>query len=119
MPEKIINSELYIFLTKIIFPAFLAVGVKIAIEMKKNKSKISLFNVTLSMLIGVGSAYISSSFIMKNFSSENIPIVIALIAITSEKIGEFLIYKLNVDLFLTAIVEGFFDYVSNVFKIKK
>jgi hypothetical protein len=119
MPEKIIDSELYVFLTKIIFPAFLAVGVKIAIEMKKNKNKVSLFNIGLSMLIGVGSAYISSDLVMKNFDSENIPVIIALIAITSEKIGEFLIYKLNVDLFLTAIFEGFFEYLSNIFKIKK
>lgn len=119
MPERIVNSELYIFLTKIIFPAFLAVGVKLAIEMKKNKSKISFFNIFLSMLIGVGGAYFSSGVVLKNFSPENVPIVIALIAITSEKIGEFIIYKLNVDLFLTALVEGLFDYISNIFKIKK
>lgn len=119
MPERIINNELYVFLTKIIFPAFLAVGVKIAIEMKKNKTKISFFNIFLSMVIGVGGAYFSSSAVLKNCSPENVPIIIALIAITSEKIGEFLIYKLNVDLFLTAIFEGLFEYLSNIFKIKK
>jgi len=119
MPERIINNELYVFLTKIIFPAFLAIGVKIAIEMKKNKTKVSFLNIFLSMVIGVGGAYFSSSSVLKNCSPENVPIVIALIAITSEKIGEFMIYKLNVDLFLTAIFEGLFEYLSNIFKMKK
>jgi hypothetical protein len=119
MPDRIINNEFYIFLTKIIFPAFLAVGVKISIEMKKNKAKVSFLNILLSMIIGVGGAYLSSSLVLKNVSSENVPIAIALIAITSEKIGEFFIYKLNIDSFLTAIIEGFFEYISNIFKVKK
>jgi len=68
------------------------------------------------MLIGVGGAWISSGVVLKNFNPENVPIVIALIAITSEKIGEYVIYKLNVDMFLTAVVDGFFEYVSNIFK---
>jgi len=50
---------------------------------------------------------------------KTLQIVIALIAITSEKIGDFIIYKLNIDMFLTAIVDGFFEYLSNIFKIKK
>lgn len=116
MPDKFANSEVYIFITKIIFPAFLAVGVKLAIEMKKSKTKISLFNIALSMLIGVGGAYISSGLVQKQCDEEYIPVVIALIAITSEKIGEFLIFKLNIDLFLTAIVETFFD---TILKIRK
>jgi len=119
MPESIVNNEFYIFLTKIIFPAFLAVGIKIAIEMKKNKTRVSFFNIFLSMLIGVGSAWLSSDIVLNNCDVDNVPIVIALIAITSEKIGEFLIYKLNVDLFLTAVFDGFFEYLSNIFKIKK
>lgn len=116
MPEKFANNEIYIFITKIIFPAFLAVGVKLAIEMKKNKTKISFFNIALSMLIGVGGAYISSGLVQKNCDAEYIPVVIALIAITSEKIGEFLIYKMNIDLFLTAIIDTFFD---SIIKLRK
>ncbi len=119
MPERIVNNEFYIFLTKIIFPAFLAVGIKIAIEMKKNKSRVSFFNIFLSMLIGVGGAWLSSDIVLRNCEPQNVPIVIALIAITSEKIGDFIIYKLNVDMFLTAIVDGFFEYISNIFKARK
>lgn len=111
MPEKFTNNEFYIFLTKFIFPAFLAVGVKLAIEMRKNKTRISFFNITLSMLIGVSGAYFSSGLVQKNCDEEYIPIVIALIAITSEKIGEFIIYKMNIDVFLTAVIDTFFDSI--------
>ena len=112
MPDKILQNEFYIFLTKIKFPAILAVGVKIAIEMKKNNFKVSFFNICLSMLIGVGGAYSSSDFVIKNVSQDYISVVIALIAITSEKIGEFLIYKLNVDLFLTAFIDSFITILT-------
>lgn len=98
MPEKSTLQEL-------LFTAFLAVGVKIAIEMKRTKSKISVLNIVLSMIIGVGTAYLSSGLVIKYFSNEWLAIVIAVVAILSEKIGEFLIYKFNVDVFLSAIVD--------------
>lgn len=116
MPEKLINNELYIFLTKIIFPAFLAVGVKIAIEMRKTQSKITFFNVVTSMVIGVSGAYLSADLVVKNCDPENVPIYVALIAITSEKIGDFIIYKLNIDSFLIAVADTFFD---SILKIRK
>ena len=98
MPEKSTLQE-------ILFTAFLAVGVKIAIEMKRSKSKISIFNIVLSMIIGVGTAYLSSGLVLKYFRNEWLAIVIAIIAILSEKIGAFLIYKFNVDIFLSAIID--------------
>ena len=98
MPEKSTLQE-------ILFTAFLAVGVKIAIEMKRTKSKISILNILLSMIIGVGTAYLSSGLVLKYFSNEWLAIVIAVIAILSEKIGAFLIYKFNVDIFLSAIID--------------
>lgn len=98
MPEKSTLQE-------ILFTAFLAVGVKIAIEMKRTKSKISILNIVLSMIIGVGTAYLASDLIIKLFSNEWLAIVIAVVAILSEKIGEFLIYKFNVDVFLSAILD--------------
>lgn len=98
MPEKSTLQE-------ILFTAFLAVGVKIAIEMKRKKSKISILSIVLSMIIGVGTAYITSGLVINHFSNEWLTIVIAVVAILSEKIGEFLIYKFNVDVFLSAIVD--------------
>lgn len=119
MPEKIVQSEFYQFFIKILFPAFLAVGFKIAIEMKKTKMKVSILNIILSLIIGVGGAVITSGLVQAYFSKDvGVPIVIAVIAILSEKIGEFLIYKLNVDIFLTAVTESFFDFILNLRKRK-
>lgn len=114
MPEKYLQSELYIFFTKIIIPAFVAVGVKVAIEMKTNKVKTSIFNVILSVVIGVGSAYLSSGIIQKECSLEYVPVVVGLVAIMAEKIGQWIIYKLNLDNFLTALADMCFDFVLNL-----
>jgi hypothetical protein len=115
MPEKVLQSEFYQFFIKILFPAFLAVGLKIAIEMKKTKTKVSVFNIILSIIIGVGGAVIASGAVQAYFSKDvGVPVAIALVAILSEKIGEFLIYKLNIDIFLTALVESFFDFILNL-----
>ncbi len=114
MPERVLQSEAYQFFVKILFPAFLAVGLKIAIEMKKTKTKVTALNVFLSMTIGVSGAYICSDWVRSYFDDDSVSIVIALIAILSDKIGEFLIYKFNVDLFLTALIESFFDFILNL-----
>ncbi len=102
---KTLLEEYDIFIAKIIFPAFLAVGIKLAIEMKKNKTKTSWLNVILSLLIGVGGAYISSDIILDSVDSKWVSVIIAIVAIISDKIGEFLIFKFNVDGFLTAFVD--------------
>jgi len=72
----------------------------------------------LSMIIGVGGAYVSSGVVQRLIDTDYIPAVIAIIAIISEKIGEFLIYKLNIDTFLTAFIDGFFNWISNSFNRK-
>lgn len=118
MPEKIQNSEIYQFLIKVILPAVLAVTVKIAIEMKTDKGKVSALNIILSMLIGVGGAYLASPIIIKNCPPDYLPLSIALVAMSTEKIGAWVIYKLNFDVFLTALVNGFFEYISNLFNKK-
>jgi len=105
MPLKNLVEESNILLMKIILPAFIAVGIKIAIEMKRTSKKVSWLNVILSLLIGVGGAYVSSDIIIQSVDLKYISIIIALVAIISDKIGEFLIYKFNVDGFLTAFAD--------------
>jgi len=118
MPEKFINSEYTQFFVKIIIPAILGVGMKIAIEMKKDKTKISLANICLSMFVGVAGAYISSGLIQSEFEKDKQSMAIAFVAIISDKIAEYIIYRLNIDGFLTAFFNGFFDMISNTFKRK-
>lgn len=118
MPEKFLNNEYTQFFVKIIIPALLGVGMKIAIEMKKDKSKISFTNICLSMFVGVAGAYVSSGLIQSEFGDKYQSIVVAFVAIISDKIAEYVIYKLNIDSFLTAFFNGFFDMISNMFKRK-
>lgn len=118
MPDKFINNEYTQFLIKIIIPALLGVGMKIAIEMKKDKTKISFTNVCLSMFVGVSGAYLASDLIHSGFGEKYQAIAIAFIAIISDKIAEYVIYKLNIDSFLTAFFNNLFDLISNSFKRK-
>jgi len=119
MTTKILESELLQFILKIIFPAFIGVGMKIAIEMKKDSTKVSIFNVCLSMFVGVGGAYLSSGFVQGEIPLQYQSIAIAFVAIISDKIAEFVIYKFNVDIFLTAFFDGLFSWISNMFKTNK
>lgn len=118
MPDRIIYSDFVQFFCKVIIPAIIGVGMKIAIEMKKDRTKVSFTNVCLSMFVGVGGAYISSGLIQQEFSTQYQSIAIAFVAIISDKVAEYVIYKWNIDVFLTALFDGLFDFVSNLFKRK-
>lgn len=118
MPEKFINNEYAQFFIKIIIPAILGVGMKIAIEMKKNKAKISFINVCLSMFVGVAGAYISSGLIQSELDTKYQSIAIAFIAIISDKVAEYIIYRLNIDSMLTAFFNNCFDFIINLRKNK-
>lgn len=118
MVQRFTESDFFQFFVKFIIPAICGIGIKVAIEMKKDKTKVSFFNVCLSMFIGVAGAYIFSALVQKNFGGEYQPVVIAFIAIITDKIAEYIIYKWNVDIFLSALFDGLFDLISNTFKRK-
>lgn len=111
MSEKLINNDFVTFFTRVLLPAIIAVGMKIAIEVKILKTKVTLFNIFLSMFVGLGMAYLSSDLVMNNFEKEQVSLVFALIAITSEKIVAYLILKMNVDAFMSAILNMVFDTI--------
>lgn len=59
-----IPQEIKDFLIKIILPSVVAISIKLAMETRKGK--MSVFNAITSVIIGVGSAYLSSSWVMNN-----------------------------------------------------
>lgn len=118
MVQRFTESDFFQFFVKILIPAIFGVGIKIAIEMKKDRTKVSFFNVCVSMFVGVAGAYICSGAVQKNFGEDYRPVVIAFIAIITDKIAEYVIYKWNVDIFLSALFDGLFDFLSNTFKRK-
>jgi len=93
MMEKL-DEEARTFLAKVIIPALVAISVKLALQSKRQK--VSLMNVVTSIIIGIGSAYLSSDWVLDNFGHGSVPIVIGTITITSEKIGYWLLDRFDV-----------------------
>lgn len=116
MAERIKQEVIEAFF-KIFLPAIVAVSVKIAIEM--NKRKMTVQRAILSMVWGIGMAWLFSGVIGKLFSNEVQPIIIALIAISSEKVAEYVIYKFNIDEFLDGLFAAFKDFLINIINPKK
>jgi len=120
MPERLQNlsNELLAFFTKIIVPAIIGVGIKIAVEMQRENKKISYINVLLSIIIAVGIVYAFSAVVYKHIEEIYVPGVLSLIAMLSKDIAGFIIYKFNVDIFLTSLVNVAQDSIVNFFKRK-
>lgn len=95
--------EMKAFFLKILLPALVAVSIKIAIQ-SKSKS-VSILQVIISFVTGIGCAYLFSGIIMDNFSAAWIPVYIAVTAISGEKIGSWMVYKFNVEELLSTLLE--------------
>lgn len=102
MFEKL-DEEGKAFIFKIIVPALVAVSVKIAVMGKQGK--ITFFQVISSFVTGIGSAYLAGPFVQQYTSANSMPLVIAAIAISGEKIGYFFIYKFKIE----EVFMGFLD----------
>ncbi len=107
MLEKV-DEEVKSFVFKVIVPALIAVSIKLAVMVKTEKS-ISMFQAVTSFITGIGSAWLSSPLIIAYTSEKSMPLVIAAVAISGEKIGYFFIYKFKAEELIKAIYE---KYVS-------
>jgi hypothetical protein len=116
MPDKLVQQEYSELVTKILLPAFITVAVGVAVEMKNNRDKVSFLSVLLSLVIGLGVAYIFSGIILERFKGGNILLVAGLITSISEKLAKYFMNKLNVDIFLTAIAEYAYQKLKNFLK---
>lgn len=96
-------DEVKNWIFKIGLPSFVAISVKLAIQSKT--MKMSWFVVITSFVTGVGSAYIFSDIVMTQVAPEYTSAVIAVIAISGEKIGYWLIYRFNLENYVTSFLE--------------
>lgn len=101
IPEEWTN-----FFVKVVLVAATSMSIKIAIQMKKEK--VSLLNIILSFIIGVGFAVLTGNLIIHTFSSGWATVAIALVTLTGEKIGNWIIYKFNVDM----LMQDFVNYLT-------
>lgn len=106
-----ILAELNTFFVKIGIPAAIGITVKLATQAKRGK--ISVIQFLLSYITGIGCAYFAYPFIN---DTKYVSIVIAIIAISSEKIMEFLIYTWNIDFFLKSLSDAIRDTIVKMIK---
>lgn len=97
-----ISDEFKSWILKPLVWAMLAISAKLSVQSKREK--ITLGIVITSFLAGVGSAWLFADYVTLNYDHEFQPLIIAIIAISSEKILEYILYKINfqalLDLFL-------------------
>ncbi len=100
-----VKDEFINVVIKVILPATIGISIKLAVQAQKQK--ITFLRIVLSFITGVGASYISYPIVINNSAKDYIPLLISVIAISSEKIAEYLIYKFNIDYFIGSIIEAF------------
>lgn len=97
MLEKIkqIPEEWFNFVVKVLLASLLAISIKLAAQMKKEK--ITLMSAFLSIIIGVGTAALCGGLILHVFSSYWVPVASGVVTIIGEKIANYMIYTFKVD----------------------
>lgn len=108
--SKELWHELNVFFIKIFVPAVVGVSIKLATQVKKEK--MTFLRVVISFVTGVGGAYFIYPFVDNN---EFLPLIIGIVSISAEKIMEFLIYKWNIDYFLTSLMEALRHMIIKIF----
>lgn len=93
-------------------------GVTIKIATQVKKEKMTKFRMFLGYICGVGLACLCAPFIMDSVSKNYVPLVIAIVAISSDKVCEYIIYKLDIDGFLSALFEVVRQGIINFFSRK-
>jgi len=119
MPEKnlpIIDETLALFV-KVLIPALVGVSVKIAVEM--GRKQMTIKRAVISIISGVGLAWLSSGLVNRFIDSDIQPLVIATVAITSEKIVEYALYKLNIDVLFGSLIDAGRTFLINLITGKK
>ncbi|AIX11870.1 hypothetical protein [Flavobacterium phage FCOV-F14] len=99
-----LKDEFINIVIKVILPATIGISIKLAVQAQKQK--ITAFRIILSFITGIGASYIAYPIIINNSGRDYVPLFISVIAISSEKIAEYLIYKFNIDYFLGSLIEA-------------
>ena len=89
--DPTILKELSTFFFKIFIPAFIAISVKVATQIKQEKMNFS--RILISFVAGIGCAYFVFPFVEGKWT----PLIVGVVAMSGEKIAEFIIYKWDVD----------------------
>ncbi len=100
-----VSEEIKSWIVKPLIWAMLAISVKLAVQSKRQKITVGI--VITSFLAGIGSAWIFADYVMLNYSHQYQPMIIAVIAISGEKIVEYILYRVNFQELLDALMRIF------------
>lgn len=100
-----VSDEIKSWVLKPLVWAMMAVSVKLAVQSKKEKLTIGI--VVTSFMAGVGSAWLFADYITMNYSHQYQPLIIAIIAISGDKIVEYFLYKINFQQLLDSLIKIF------------
>ena len=118
MIEKFNNFEEYVgTFFKIILPSILGVSLKIVTQVKRED--VSPFRMMLAYIGGVGLAYLCAPVILDSVPKNYASIVIAVVAISADKILEYIIYKWDIDGILKALTDNIKQFLVNLIGGKK
>lgn len=106
--------EINAFFVKIILPAMVGISIKLAVQVKREK--MTFFRVVLSFITGIGCVYFAYPFVETIENKRIIPALLGIVAMSGEKITEFIIYKWNIDYFLTSLINAFRDFLIKMIK---
>ena len=109
--EPTLIDEIYKFSVKILVPSVVAISIKIATQIKREK--MSFNKVLFSFVVGIGCSYFVYPFIYDNVDKKYIPLLVGIVAMSGEKISEYIIYKWDIDLFLSSLMDFFIHKWKN------
>ena len=95
-------KEAKAFVIKLLLPALMGLSIKLAILSRKEN--ITIKQVIISFVCGIGSAYLFSPWIIDELADHWQPLAIAIVTISGEKIGSYALYKVN--------AERIFDFLT-------
>ncbi|AGO47397.1 hypothetical protein Phi19:1_gp107 [Cellulophaga phage phi19:1] len=81
------------FIIKTILPSLAGVCIGVAVKVKK--SKVTILSAIMSLVIGVLTACVCSDLVHESFSKKTASLIIAIIAIISEKVFHWLIFDFD------------------------
>lgn len=110
MPEQSLEKVIEVIVK--IFPiVFLSVGMKIAIQIKNKKA--TIIGSFISLFTGLGMTYLMNGYVESNTSEWLYPIALGGIAILSDKIMEFFVFKFDVGGYIEKALEIALDKIKD------
>ena len=101
--DPTIFEQLSTFFFKIFIPAFIAISVKVATQIKQEKMNFS--RILISFVAGIGCAYFVFPFVEGKWT----PLIVGVVAMSGEKIAEFIIYKWDVDKVIKSLLSNWLN----------